>query len=366
MKEVSVISLPGSGSHYNGAGMSVFNLLKYMKSYEDNCDFRLIHAYSRQENNDVYSSTSCLGNLYPIRHRVSVGVYLRCLLKFAFHERVVGKVLLVVGDSKELIPFIILSYIKGADRIIVRTTINRNYSKFEILLRTIVYKVVDFVICISPSIQESNKEFVNKSKLIYIPNGVRSEQPTLKIPRDRKKIIFVGALNDRKNLHVAIRVFIMLANNRYYQNGWTFDIYGEIFDNNYINSLRKLTENYPQIRWQGFCSDKAKIFSDARLILLPSKREGMPNAVLEAMSYGVVPVISNFEGYEGVLPYNNDLIVDLQNDDESFIKEIFDKLHNLASDSNTHNKALSFVEEWISNFDYSKIAMRYSSLIFYD
>ena len=56
----------------------------------------------------------------------------------------------------------------------------------------------------------------------------------------------------------------------------------------YVMKLKKLAGNNPNIIFTGFVSGKLleEIYSNAYVYVLPSKLEGMPLSLLEAMSYG--------------------------------------------------------------------------------
>lgn len=98
------------------------------------------------------------------------------------------------------------------------------------------------------------------------------------------KIICVGALKNRnKNGLVAAEAFARFAQQR---PGWRLVFYGQ---NNYQEALARLSRGNPaaEIRDEGVERDIGRIYGDAYALVIPSYSEGLPNVVVEALSYGV-------------------------------------------------------------------------------
>lgn len=83
---------------------------------------------------------------------------------------------------------------------------------------------------------------------------------------------------------------------------WLLDYCSRILPSNYI--------------YYGIVSGekKERLLIDSNIFLLPSYYEGLPNALLEAMSYGVVPIVSRVGSIPEVVAHNqNGLFVDVKN-----------------------------------------------------
>lgn len=64
------------------------------------------------------------------------------------------------------------------------------------------------------------------------------------------------------------------------------------------------------IEWWGYCDDMPSVFADASLVVLPSYREGMPKALLEAAAAGRAIVTTDAPGCRDVVePEKNGLLV---------------------------------------------------------
>jgi len=157
---------------------------------------------------------------------------------------------------------------------------------------------------------------MEKIKVIYL--GVEknlnaiSEENLIRVKEKyhlpEKFILFLGALEPRKNLAGVIKTFIALNNLNDYQLiiGGTGDWrQGEIFN---------LTKNNQRIKFLGYVNeaDKPALYQLAKVFVYPSYYEGFGLPLLEAMTYGC-PVIcgsnssqTEVVGLAGLLvnPYN--------------------------------------------------------------
>lgn len=99
-----------------------------------------------------------------------------------------------------------------------------------------------------------------------------------------KKMICVGAMkNETKNGLAAVRAFCAFSENH---PDWSLHLYGE---NNRRAEMLRLMEKHPDssIVDHGIVNDLNAIYKDAHALLIPSYDEGLPNVVVEALSYGV-------------------------------------------------------------------------------
>lgn len=62
------------------------------------------------------------------------------------------------------------------------------------------------------------------------------------------------------------------------------------------DEVRALLAGVPRVRWLGYRADVPAVMRALDVLVLPSKREGAPNVVLEAMAAGVAVVATNVSG----------------------------------------------------------------------
>ena len=110
------------------------------------------------------------------------------------------------------------------------------------------------------------------------------------IPHDAPVVGFVGRLTRDKGLPELIEAFnrILLAEpaTHLLLVGW-FDRAEDALD----SELRRRILNHPRIHCTGFVADTAPYYRAMDLMVLPTWREGFPNAVLEAAATGI-PVVT--------------------------------------------------------------------------
>jgi glycosyltransferase involved in cell wall biosynthesis len=67
---------------------------------------------------------------------------------------------------------------------------------------------------------------------------------------------------------------------------WELSLYGEGKDRAYLVDLTKLYGISDKVHFQGHCSDVSKIWAEHQLLVLPSRSEGTPLALIEALIAG--------------------------------------------------------------------------------
>jgi glycosyltransferase involved in cell wall biosynthesis len=122
-----------------------------------------------------------------------------------------------------------------------------------------------------------------------IPNPVRLDAGEARREQGRDQwLMSLGRLTQQKGFDVLIRSFAALASK---YPDWRLKIYGEGPDRAYLERLRAEYGCEERIVLPGLVKDSAEALSKANLFVLPSRFEGYPNALLEALACGL-PVIA--------------------------------------------------------------------------
>lgn len=133
--------------------------------------------------------------------------------------------------------------------------------------------------------------------------------------------IYIGWLTRTKGMDNIIR---LIKSDRFsnYSN-YTFSFFG---DGPYLDELLKLSYIYKNINVFGWVSNATlkEYLSLNNILLFPSKFEGMPNTVLEALSYGNPVVLNRFFGFEDCCNEASSCNVDFDDIDSVF--ESIDKI----------------------------------------
>ncbi len=158
-------------------------------------------------------------------------------------------------------------------------------------------KTADKVIVISNTIKNILETKYNRNDCILIHNGVNipkiatdsSYIESLGLQK-KKYIIGVGRFVPEKGFHDLIEAYIKLDNKEY-----KLVLVGDAdHETDYSRNLKKLAKSN-EITLTGFIQGEKlnEIFSHAQLFTMPSYHEGLPIALLEALSYNLDVLVSD-------------------------------------------------------------------------
>ncbi|TCZ24270.1 glycosyltransferase family 4 protein [Pantoea agglomerans] len=167
------------------------------------------------------------------------------------------------------------------------------------------------IIAVSESVSEYIFNKYNLSSTV-IRNGVRTrENPSKKTSKNCVKLVYVGIIDKRKRVHELISCFSRLKN-----KNLTLDIigHGEIQTEDIKND---------NVSFPGFHNDVRSILPNYNIFVSFSLYEGLPMAVLEALSMQIPCILSDIPPHREIisLSANFGCICDI-NDNHSFAKAI--------------------------------------------
>ncbi|CAN5398370.1 hypothetical protein BH23BAC1_BH23BAC1_21040 [soil metagenome] len=193
---------------------------------------------------------------------------------------------------------------------------------------------------------------INYNNTILIPNGVRIPHTEVLSSKLNQPIIilFMGRLHHKKGILHLVRAWIQSDLN----NNPEFILAIAGPDQGELQPVKEYMKNSSNIEYLNSLSGKAKelILAQSTYFILPSFSEGFPSAVIEAMSYGCIPIIS--EGCNFPESINNNLALKISTE----IKSIKDALNTIPSMENEKVEKLAalnykFIAE---NYSIDKIA----------
>lgn len=164
-------------------------------------------------------------------------------------------------------------------------------------------KIPDKTIAVSKVLAQYAKEKYN-SKAEVIPNGADvtySEQIDAISKwnlKDKKYILSQGRLIKHKGVHYLIEAFKQLEDTSKIPNSFKLVIVGDGFhSDDYVKYLHTISEGRANIIFTGTQTGEAmeQLFSHAYLFVQPSESEGMSLSLLEAMGYGLTPLVSDIK-----------------------------------------------------------------------
>ncbi len=180
------------------------------------------------------------------------------------------------------------------------------------VLHRYVVKHIDVAVAISQDIKsELLAEKISLHKIIFLPNGVevkladliqeeekKQVRKQLNLPIGSKIFLFAGRLEKQKDILVLVDSF---ADAEPVKNQYFLVLLGE-------GELKKEAEKKINARQlnsvislRGYQKNILNYLLAVDFFVLPTKAEGLSNALLEAMSVGVIPISSNVSGSKDLI-----------------------------------------------------------------
>lgn len=139
------------------------------------------------------------------------------------------------------------------------------------------------------------------SDTIYVPNGIsrpkKSGADSLKRLGLKKDgyIVMVSRLVRHKGVHHLIEAYDRLHARDLTQGKKLVIVGGSAFTDDYVKEIKGMAAGNPDIIFTGYLKGKrlTQVFENAYAVVHPSESEGLPIAVLEAMSFGKAVLASD-------------------------------------------------------------------------
>ncbi|HMR30436.1 MAG TPA: glycosyltransferase [Geminicoccaceae bacterium] len=156
-------------------------------------------------------------------------------------------------------------------------------------LRPLMYGAADVVTANSRGAVETMRAWMPASHLAYVPNPLRvPPDPGTRRSRSGPRFISVGRLVPQKRVDLVIEAFARLDG----LDGWTLEVLGDGPERSGLDSLVALRGIAARVRFHGHVDPFSHLYA-SDIFVLASDFEGMPNALLEAMACGVVPIVND-------------------------------------------------------------------------
>lgn len=200
-------------------------------------------------------------------------------------------------------------------------------------------------------------KYSSENASCYINNPIErvNAEIILKKLKIKKNICWIGRPQaPAKQIFEIIKLAEHLKKNKIHTKIF---IYGDDLSKEFLYEVnRKKLNEY--IEYKGYVASKKDMLEDKKYIILTSKYEGLPMSVLEAMSYGVVPIV-----YDCTLAFD-DLI---RNNETGFvvnnIYEMFDVIKNLEKkNEDEFSMILKNILYEMKNFDVEKIVSQWEKI----
>jgi glycosyltransferase involved in cell wall biosynthesis len=146
---------------------------------------------------------------------------------------------------------------------------------------------------------------VADEQIVRIPNGVEvpgdRAKPSYEL-HDPARLLFVGRLHRQKGLDTLLRSFRELLDQGT-PSRITLQLIGDGPDEAFLVSLAAALGISAEVEFMGRRDDIERLLPHGDLFILPSRAEGLSNALLEAMSIGLPVVASCIPGNEEIIEH---------------------------------------------------------------
>lgn len=298
--------------------------------------------------------------LYLLIHRREYDlIHVHQALYPAFVSALVGKSLLTK-------PVIVKSGSSGATSDI---KLLKSFPLGHLQLRYLVKKMDCLVSVNHVSAKEYRDIGVPESKIVWIPNGVVFRPEVKRISDLVKHVVTITRLSREKGVDVLLEAWARLTKRYGYQD-LSLTIVGDGPLREQAFRLSQELTLGKSVFFLGMVEDISNCLEKGDLFVLPSRSEGMSNALLEAMSYGLPCVATNVGGNSellrgdgeiergGYLLGENGILVNPE-DPEGLSRAIVCMIQNPEMRKTLAQRGHKFVAE---NFGIDSIAERYIQL----
>lgn len=167
-------------------------------------------------------------------------------------------------------------------------------------LRKIYYRKAAGIIAQTQFAKQILAENTKSKNIKSIPNPLTpiNCEPTEK----KNKIVTVGRLTSEKGHKYLIEAFSMISS-----PDWELSIVGDGVERTNLEQLAKDLQIEDRVTFHGHLRDFSKQLSESKIFVLPSIKEGFPNALVEAMSVPLPCISTDFLGNQ------NEIIKDGEN-----------------------------------------------------
>ena len=166
----------------------------------------------------------------------------------------------------------------------------------------------DRVACVSQRVaRQAQSVGVDSNRIVVIPNGVDVarfaaaapvETSALGVAPGRKVLLSIGRLDLQKGFDWLLEQMPRLLS-QLPDHDWV--VVGEGPQRESLEQQAMKLGVARRVHWVGWQPDTARLLAAASLVLLPSRWEGMPNVLLEAMASGLEVVATRVEGVTELL-----------------------------------------------------------------
>lgn len=330
----------------------------------------LVARFQRQGLNRLWLLAVLFGWLHKISYKPLYRAYfsMACTYEVALLRRALAHVesplIVSLGTPCNIIT---LKACKGLKRRVIISERNDprrlpRFRNWDALARKF-YNRADLVTANTRSALRDMCDFVEDAKLAFVPNplvlknGNGNGHASHTEPSPQPLILNVGRLVRDKAHSVLLDAFAMLGDEF---KEWRLAVAGDGYLGTELRAQATRLGIAERIDWHGVVPDPYEYYRVAKIFALPSRVEGMPNALLEAMSCGLPVIVS--DGAPGPLELVEDGVTGLVvpvNDAAALAAA----LRRLASDEDLRQRLGEAARQRVSEYEVSRALAAWESVV---
>ena len=254
------------------------------------------------------------------------------------------------------IPYIVS--LRGGDVPGYRPYDFKTFHKLIAPLLRVIWKNASAVIANSNGLRDLALAFDPRFEIPIIPNGVDLEKYSVP-ERDwsSPRLLSVGRIVHQKGLDLGLQTLSQLKD-----LAWTWSIVGDGPQLENLKSLAAELGMADRINFLGWQSrdELTKQYQQANIFLFPSRHEGMPNAMLEAMSTGLPVVATRIAGSEElVIEGETGFLAQTEN-----VDELRESLRRILIDPSQRKKmGIASRQRVEKNYSWKNVAQQYKTYL---
>ena len=199
------------------------------------------------------------------------------------------------------------------------------------------------------------KEFNIDSKVIYNPKSFISNE---KSKVDNKQFLAAGRFNYQKGFDLLIEAFNLFSK---LNSDWNLVLVGEGEEKDRIQNLINKYNLNDRIILKPATDNIKQYFLKSSILLLPSRWEGMPMIVLEALEMGMPAITYNISAIYPLIKDKKEGIVVTKYDIEKFAEA----MNYLANNNEIRKKMSDNCIKKSKEFEISKIINKWNQILLY-
>jgi glycosyltransferase involved in cell wall biosynthesis/Ser/Thr protein kinase RdoA (MazF antagonist) len=209
-------------------------------------------------------------------------------------------------------------------------------------------------------VQELTAVHVPPQNIVELPNGVETEDIMPKANyqlHEPARLVFVGRLHPQKGLDTLLQAFQQLS--RQYASDLQLQLLGDGPLREELILLAELLEIADKVQFVGQTDQVMSYLQQADIFVLPSRAEGISNALLEAMAAGLPVVVSQIPGNVDVIEHEKNGLLFTVDDPYSLADSLLTVLTQADLREQLGQQARQRVE---NDFSLNYVADRYIAL----